>query len=53
MEAPEVVRLAGCPTPTAHDILEFELEENKRIELARLEEEMKQWRESREQELER
>ncbi|WWC85594.1 uncharacterized protein L201_000458 [Kwoniella dendrophila CBS 6074] len=53
MEAPDVLRLAGCANPTKSDVVELELADSQRAELERLEKEMKEWQENRTAELER
>jgi hypothetical protein len=53
MEAPEVVRLAGCATPTSEEVTALENTEVKRAQIERLEKEMTVWREGRETALER
>ncbi|WVF66458.1 hypothetical protein IAT40_001198 [Kwoniella sp. CBS 6097] len=53
MEAPDILRLAGCPHPTKAEVAEVELAESQKEELARLEHEMKEWREGMAAELER
>lgn len=53
MEAPDVLRQAGCPHPTKSEFQEITIAENQRAEFDRLEAEMRQWRAQRETELER
>ncbi|WVQ94085.1 hypothetical protein IAU59_001163 [Kwoniella sp. CBS 9459] len=53
MEAPDVLRLAGCTHPTKAEVAEVELAESQKEELARLEEEMREWRDGMAAELER
>ncbi len=58
MEAPDVLRIAGCdaPTksaPTKSASAEVLVEENQRSELERLDREMKEWREGRAAEIEK
>ncbi|OCF34951.1 hypothetical protein I316_03498 [Kwoniella heveanensis BCC8398] len=53
MEAPDILRLAGCPHPTKAEVAEVELAESQKEELARLEAEMKEWRDGMAAELER
>ncbi|KAK8845349.1 hypothetical protein IAR55_006062 [Kwoniella newhampshirensis] len=53
MEAPDVLRLAGCAHPTKSEVSAVELAESQREELERLETEMQEWRDSRNSELER
>lgn len=53
MEAPEVLRQAGCPHPTKSEVQEITIEENQRAEFDRMEKEMREWRSQRETELER
>ncbi|WRT63549.1 uncharacterized protein IL334_000454 [Kwoniella shivajii] len=53
MEAPEVLRLAGCTHPTKSDLVELELADSQKSELQRLEREMKEWQEGKTAEIER
>lgn len=53
MEAPDVLRQAGCLHPTKFETHEITIEENQRAELERLELEMQNWRQEREAELDR
>ncbi|WVQ81031.1 hypothetical protein IAT38_003138 [Cryptococcus sp. DSM 104549] len=53
MEAPDVLRIAGCASPTAAEVREIELADAQKEELAALEREMKAWRSGRAAELER
>ncbi|WVW81548.1 hypothetical protein I302_103543 [Kwoniella bestiolae CBS 10118] len=53
MEAPDVLRLAGCAYPTKSDAVELELADSQKAELEKLEKEMKEWQEQRVTELER
>jgi hypothetical protein len=53
MEAPEVLRQAGCLHPTKFETHEITIEDNQRAELERLELEMQNWRQEREAELDR
>lgn len=53
MEAPDVLREAGCPHPTRSEVQEITIAENQKAEFERLETEMKEWRAQRETELER
>ncbi|KAK4684869.1 hypothetical protein P7C73_g5294, partial [Tremellales sp. Uapishka_1] len=53
MEAPDILRLAGCAHPTSTEVKEIAIEETKLAQLALLEVEMKEWRTEREAELER
>ncbi|KAK6904923.1 hypothetical protein I203_105742 [Kwoniella mangroviensis CBS 8507] len=53
MEAPDVLRLAGCAHPTKSDAVELELADSQKAELEKLEKEMKEWQEQRVAELER
>lgn len=53
MEAPDVLRQAGCPYPTKSEVQEINIEETQQAEFERMEKEMKAWRSQRESELER
>ena len=53
MEAPDVVRHAGCETPTKTESVELQMAENQRKELERTEREMADWREGRAVELDK
>lgn len=53
MEAPDVLREAGCAHPTKTEVEEITIAENQRAELERLEIEMQEWRQQRETELDR
>ncbi|WWD22297.1 hypothetical protein CI109_106788 [Kwoniella shandongensis] len=53
MEAPDVLRLAGCEHPTKSEVSAVELAESQREELEKLEKEMNDWRDRRKKELER
>ncbi|WWC57874.1 uncharacterized protein I303_100409 [Kwoniella dejecticola CBS 10117] len=53
MEAPDVLRAAGCAYPTKSDAVQLELAESQRAELEKLEKEMKEWQDNRVAELER
>lgn len=53
MEAPDVLRAAGCPHPTRSEVQEIVIAENQKAEFERIEKEMKEWRAQREAELER
>jgi hypothetical protein len=53
MEAPDVVRLAGLQAPTRNEAIEFKFAEDQAAELERLQREEKEWRASRETELDR
>ncbi|WVR03366.1 hypothetical protein IAU60_000357 [Kwoniella sp. DSM 27419] len=53
MEAPDVLRRAGCEAPTRGEVADLELVESQRAEIERLEQEMREWRESRAAELDR
>lgn len=53
MEAPEVLRIAGCAHPTKSEIAEFRLAADQKEELERMEKEMQSWRQEREAEIER
>ena len=53
MEAPDVLREAGCSHPTKAEVEEITVAENQRAELERLEIEMQEWRQQRETELDR
>lgn len=53
MEAPDVLREAGCAHPTKAEVEEITIAENQRAELERLEIEMQEWRHQRETELDR
>ncbi|WWC67059.1 uncharacterized protein I206_100966 [Kwoniella pini CBS 10737] len=53
MEAPDVLRAAGCAYPTKSDIIQLELADSQKAELEKLEKEMKEWQENRAAELER
>jgi hypothetical protein len=53
MEAPDVLRLAGCDTPTYDEHAKAQTAALKRGESLRLEKEIADWREGREDELER
>lgn len=52
MEAPEVIRLAGCDHPTVEEIKAVELAESQREELGKLSVEMERWKKERAAELE-
>ncbi|WVQ81029.1 hypothetical protein IAT38_003136 [Cryptococcus sp. DSM 104549] len=52
MEAPDVLRLAGCEYPTNKEVREIELADSQKEELAAIEREMTRWREGRTAELE-
>ena len=53
MEAPDVLREAGCEHPTKSEVQEITLADNQRVEFERLEKEMQEWRKQRETELDR
>ncbi len=53
MEAPDVVRIAGCDAPTTTESAELRLAESQRNELEQLERETKEWREGRAAEIEK
>jgi peroxiredoxin len=53
VEAPEVLRIAGVAHPTSTEVQEIKFAEDQRVELERLQAEMKEWRQNRETELER
>ncbi len=53
MEAPDVLRIAGCDAPTKSASAEVLVEENQRSELERLDREMKEWREGRAAEIDK
>jgi hypothetical protein len=53
MEAPDVLREAGCLYPTKTEFEEITIAEHQRAEFERLEHEMQEWRIEREAELER
>ena len=53
MEAPDVVRLAGCEFPTKSETQQNQLAADEQMELERLQSEMSQWRSNRETELDR
>lgn len=53
VEAPEVLRIAGVAHPTSTEVQEIKFAEDQRVELERLQAEMKEWRQNREAELER
>ncbi|OXG20365.1 hypothetical protein C366_01898 [Cryptococcus neoformans Tu401-1] len=52
MEAPEVIRLAGCDHPTVEEIKAVKLAESQREELGKLRVEMERWKKERAVELE-
>jgi len=53
MEAPDVLREAGCAHPTKSEVEEITIADNQRVEFERLEREMQEWRAQRETELDR
>ena len=53
MEAFDVLRIAGCETPTRAEAQQFELAEAQKTELQTMEKEMDQWRQDRQSELDR
>lgn len=53
MEAPEVIRLAGCEHPTIEEAKAFELAESQKEELEKIRVEMERWKKERVAELER
>ena len=53
MEAPDVLREAGCQYPTKAEIEEITIADDQRMEFERLEKEMQAWRAQRETELDR
>lgn len=52
MEAPEVIRLAGCEHPTIEETKAFELAESQKEELEKIRVEMERWKKERVAELE-
>jgi hypothetical protein len=53
MEAPDVLREAGCQYPTKAELEEITIADDQRMEFERLEKEMQEWRKQREAELDR
>ena len=53
LEAPDVLRLAGCEAPTTAESAEIGEAESQQAELERLDKEMAEWKIKREAELER
>jgi len=53
MEAPDVLREAGCQYPTKAELEEITIADDQRMEFERLEREMEEWRKQREAELDR
>lgn len=53
MEAPDVLRRAGCENPTYDEHARSQMEDARRLEITRLEREMNDWKVGRETELER
>lgn len=53
MEAPEVIRLAGCEHPTIEETKASELAESQKEELEKIRVEMERWKKERVAELER
>jgi hypothetical protein len=53
MEAPDVLREAGCLHPTKTEVEEITIAENQLAEIERLEKEMQEWRKGRATELDR
>jgi hypothetical protein len=53
MEAPDILRLAGCAAPTKEEVQQNKIAEAEQLELERLQAEMSKWRVDREAELER
>ena len=53
MEAPDVLRMAGVDLPTKAELTDMKFAESQASELNRLQLEMSEWRENREDELDR
>jgi hypothetical protein len=53
LEAPDVLREAGCQHPTKSEVEEISIAADQRVEFERLEREMQEWRKERETELDR
>lgn len=53
MEAPDVLREAGCEHPTKTEFQEITIADEQRVEFERLEKEMQEWRNQRATELDR
>lgn len=53
MEAPDVLRMAGCEAPTKEEYAQTKLAAEEQLELERLQKEMTAWRSTRETEIDR
>jgi hypothetical protein len=53
VEAPDVLRFAGVAFPIKTEVQQIKLAEEQRVELERLQQEMKEWCQNREAELDR